>query len=65
VRQWARCVHQRILCPLERQADIDKRAHGLHAIVVLGMVQEVPLTALVCGVPVEDVEMGSRRIAGN
>jgi hypothetical protein len=65
VRQWSRGVYEGVLGPLEWQADVDKRTHGLHAIIVLSMVEEVPLTALICRVPVEDVEMGSGRCVGN
>jgi hypothetical protein len=60
VSKWPRGVHERGLRPLEREADVDERTHGLHAIVVLRMVKEIALTALICGVPVEDIEMGSR-----
>ena len=45
---------------MEGQADVDEGAHGLHAVLVLSMVEEIALAALVCGVPVEDVKVGFR-----
>lgn len=47
--------------PLERQADVDEGAHCLHTVVVLGMVEEIALAALVCRVPIENVEVRLRR----
>lgn len=65
MRQRARGAEQRVLRPLEGQADVDEGAHGLDAIVVLGVVEEVALAALVCGVPFENVKVRfGRRLEG-
>ena len=42
---------------MERKADIDKSSHNLDCVVMLGMIEEVSLAALVCGMPVENIEL--------
>lgn len=57
MRQRSRGVHEGALGPLERETDVNKRAYGLHTIVVLGVVEEIPLAALVGGMPFEDIKV--------
>jgi hypothetical protein len=42
---------------LKRQKDVDKRGQGLHGDTVLAMVQKVPLTALVFGIPIKHIKL--------
>ena len=57
-------VHHGVRCPLERQAYVDEGGDGLDAIVVLSVVEKVSLAALVCGMPLEDVELWLPRTPG-
>lgn len=42
---------------LKWQKDVDKCGESLHGSTVLAMVQKVPLTALVFGIPFEDIKL--------
>jgi hypothetical protein len=53
----SRGAHERIGRPLEGKADVDERGQRLDAGVVLRMVEKVPLAALICRMPLEDVEL--------
>ena len=43
--------------PLAGQLDVDQSCHSLYAAVMLGVVEEVSLTALVRRMPIEDVKL--------
>lgn len=57
MRERAGGTHDGIGRPLERETDVDQSGYDLHCVVMLGMVEEVSLAALVCRMPVEDVEL--------
>lgn len=49
-------AHEGILGPLAGQANVDEGTDSLDSVVVLGMVEEEALAALICRMPVKDVE---------
>lgn len=55
-------VHDRMVCPLEGEKDINQCCDGLDARIVLSNVDEIELTVFICGVPFENVEL---RVAGH
>lgn len=57
VKQRAYRAHDGTGCPLGWQADVDESRDGLDAIFVLGMVEEESLAPLICGMPLEDIEL--------
>ena len=50
-------IVNRIMCPLKRKANVDKRGESLDKIVMLCALYEVLLATLVCRVPFEYVEV--------
>lgn len=56
---WKRTgrAHDRIGRPLKWETDIDKSGYNLNCVVVLCMIEKISLAALVCRVPVEDIEL--------
>lgn len=50
-----------VVRPLKWKADVDERGECLNEPAVLGMLQEVFLTALVRWIPIENVEVGCIR----
>jgi hypothetical protein len=47
-----------ILCPLERQTNVDEGGECLDETAVLCVIEKVLLAALVRWIPIEDVEIG-------